>query len=85
MGICNFTNFLDTYLITTKHYLRGIKLIPKMRIKMEKAFESIIQSISAFYGTTNAKTIDQSILQRFIWLVITVDLCCRLFSTVKNF
>ena len=37
---------------------------------MEKAFESIIQSISAFYGTTNAKTIDQSILQRFIWLVI---------------
>ena len=48
---------------------------------MEKAFESIIQSISAFYGTTNAKTIDQSILQRFIWLV---NLCCVLFSTVKT-
>ena len=51
---------------------------------MEKAFESIIQSISAFYGTTNAKTIDQSILQRFIWLVITVNLCCVLFSNVQT-
>ena len=47
--------------------LWGVKLTSNMREKMKEAFEATIQSLGHKYGMLQMKTLDQTILQRFVW------------------
>ena len=49
--------------------LWGMKMTPKMRLLMNKTFETIFTSSTAFYGSRTQSNHDQILLQKYIWYV----------------
>ena len=47
--------------------LWGIKMTPKMRLLMNKTFETIFTKSSSFYGSRKEYSHDQTLLRNFIW------------------
>ena len=47
--------------------LWGMKMTPKMRLLMNKTFETIFTKSASFYGSRKEYNHDQILLRNFIW------------------
>ena len=62
--------------------LWGMKMTPKMRLLMNKTFETIFTTSPSFYGSRTQSNHDQILLRSYIWYVevFTVQLASKYYN-----